>query len=115
MEPRTQRLVLARTPALRVRRRSARYGAGGVIAAQGPYHKRMKKEEGRMQNGAAAVADASDSVKGENVRLCSPMFAYVLLFGEKCLRPGVSIRNNPDQTKSDQIIRGMWNGGKRNG
>src|SRR5713101_3330232 len=86
MEPRAQRLVLARTPALPVRRRSARYGAGGDIAAQCPYHKRQEKEEGRMQNGAAAAADASASVKGENVRLCSPMFAYVRLIGKKCLR-----------------------------
>src|SRR5260370_23509517 len=32
------------------------------------------KEEGRMQNGAAAAADASASER-ENVRLCSLMFA----------------------------------------
>src|SRR6266853_1790093 len=65
MEPRAQRLVLARTLALPVRRRSARYGAREDIAAQCPYHKRRKKEEGRMQNGAAAAAYASASVKGE--------------------------------------------------
>src|SRR5713101_7850734 len=120
MEPRAQRLGLARTPALPVRRRSARYGAGGDIAAQGPYHKRMKKEEGRMQNGAAAAADASANVKGENVRLCSPMFAYVRLIGKKCLRPGVSIKNNANQIRptpiqSDQIIQGMCNAGAKTG
>src|SRR5713101_8130447 len=46
----------------------------------------QEKEEGRRKNGAAAAADASASVKGENVRLCSPMFAYVRLIGKKCLR-----------------------------
>src|SRR6266446_1615997 len=37
-----------------------------------------------------------------NVRLCSPMFAYVRLIGKKCLRPGVSTKKNPAPTKSDQ-------------
>jgi len=56
MEPRAPRLVLARTLALQVRRRSARYGAGGDIAAQCPYF-----------NPAGEMF--------AYVRLCSPMFA----------------------------------------
>jgi hypothetical protein len=57
MEPRAQRLVLARTLALPVRRLSARYGAGGDIAAQCPY----RNPAGEMF---------------AYVRVCSRMFAY---------------------------------------
>src|SRR2546427_49935 len=85
MEPRAQRLGLARTlppsvawllrrtGALPVRRRSARSGAGGDIAAQCPY-----------------------------LNPAGEMFAYVRLIGKKCLRPGVSTKKNPAPTKSDQ-------------
>jgi hypothetical protein len=93
MEPRAQRLGLARTLALPVRRRSARYGAGGDIAAQCPY----LNSAGEM---FAYVRLCSPMFA--YVRLCPPMFAYVRLMGNKCLRPGESLKNRLEQTKSDQ-------------
>ncbi len=90
-------------------RLQARRAATGCRTATGA----CRKEEGTMQNEAAVAAEASArwlsaflAVEWGNIRLCSLMFAYVRLLGEKCLRAlreGKSrlIRAHP--TKSDQI------------
>src|SRR5260370_9748611 len=91
MEPRAQRLVLPRTPGRPVRRRSARYGAGGDIAAQCPYLN-LVPVDGKVPSGM-----------GGRMGKCSLMFAYVRLCSLNWKKMfGVGVGDQP-QTRSNRI------------
>jgi hypothetical protein len=43
-------------------------------------------QKSKRGGGQAKLIEAERAVEGENVRVCSPMFAYVRLTGKKLLR-----------------------------
>src|SRR6266446_9584863 len=66
---------------------------------------RRRDADGCDRDGRAPQASAKESGEANNLRLCSLMFAYVRLMGEKCLRPAFGGRKNAECRRIPGISR----------